>query len=128
MTFLLDVNLLLAAIIESHPHHAAAGQWLAGKPVALCPLSELGFLRISTNTRVFNLTMETATAALEAFRVERRTAFIPDDVSASVLKAKTSEQVTDSYLAELADRHEMRLATFDSRIAHAAAEVISAKP
>jgi predicted nucleic acid-binding protein len=38
--------------------------------------------------------------------------------------AHKSEAVTDSYLAELAARRGMKLATLDTGIAHAAVEVI----
>ena len=48
--YLLDVNVLLAVIWADHPQHANAFSWVSGKSVLLCPLSELGFLRISTNT------------------------------------------------------------------------------
>jgi predicted nucleic acid-binding protein len=46
--YLLDVNVLLAAMWANHPQHAKAFAWLSGKNVELCPLAELGFLRVST--------------------------------------------------------------------------------
>ena len=51
MKHLLDVNVLLAAIWQRHPDFAKADAWLPGRKVATCALSELGFLRISTNKR-----------------------------------------------------------------------------
>src|ERR1039458_2416880 len=51
MTYLLDVNVLLAAIWNEHPHHQHAFEWIKGKNVAVCPISELGFIRISTNAK-----------------------------------------------------------------------------
>jgi predicted nucleic acid-binding protein len=48
MKHLLDVNVLLAAIWNTHPQHNRAFTWLAGKSIVLRPLTELGFLRIST--------------------------------------------------------------------------------
>lgn len=55
---LLDANLLLYAYHSSSPHHQAAKQWLEGAfssptPVALCWQTIWVFLRISTNSRVF---------------------------------------------------------------------------
>ena len=47
--YLLDVNVLLAAIWQGHAQYQEAIAWLAGKSVILCPIAELGFLRISTN-------------------------------------------------------------------------------
>ncbi len=53
-----DVNLLLYAEIDAHPLHAAARQWwedaLNGQEsIGLPPVCVFGFLRISTNRRVF---------------------------------------------------------------------------
>jgi predicted nucleic acid-binding protein len=44
MKYLLDVNVLLAAIWTQHPHHTVTFAWLAGKEVVVCPLVELGFV------------------------------------------------------------------------------------
>ena len=49
MKFLLDVNVLLAGGWGHHLRHAEAFAWLEGKKIVLCPISELGFLRISSN-------------------------------------------------------------------------------
>jgi hypothetical protein len=53
-----DVNLLLYAEIDAYPHHSAAKRWWEGvvngeRQVGLPPVSLFGFLRISTNRRVF---------------------------------------------------------------------------
>jgi len=45
--YLLDVNVLLAAIWKNQPDHTKADAWVQGKGLATCPLSELGFLRIT---------------------------------------------------------------------------------
>ena len=71
MKYLLDVNVLLAAIWANHSRHSETFTWLAGKSVAVCPLSELGFLRISTNKRVIGASMEQARSLLERFLAER---------------------------------------------------------
>ena len=125
MKYLLDVNALLAAIVEYHPQHEAANRWLRGKSLALCPISELGFLRISTQPKAYNLEMKTAKAALIDFVAKHKTDFVPADLSAVSLNAKTSEHVTDTYLADLAARHKMKLGTFDTGIKHVAVEVIA---
>ncbi len=65
--YLLDVNVLLAAIWSNHPQHAKAFAWLSRKSVLLCPLCELGFLRISTNKRVINAPMQQARNLVEKF-------------------------------------------------------------
>ncbi len=43
MTYLLDVNMLIAAIWLDHQDHSAVDAWLPGKKTATCPISELGF-------------------------------------------------------------------------------------
>ena len=82
MNHLLDVNVLLAAIWESHPHHKRAFDWLEGKSVALCPLTELGFLRISTHKKAFNYSMEQSRELLAKFATERHALRIADDLPA----------------------------------------------
>jgi hypothetical protein len=124
MKYLLDVNALLAAILAIHSRHQVADTWLRKKLLATCPLSELGFLRISTNPKAYNLSMAIARQALEAFVKAHKVEFVPADLPAIESGARKSEAVTDSYLAELAARRGMKLATLDTTIAHTAVEVI----
>ena len=124
MKHLLDVNVLLAAIWDNHPQHARAFAWLEDKEVLLCPLSELGFLRISTNKKAINAPMDKARELLAKFTTERNAAQIPDDLVPLDSHPEKSEEVTDLYLADLAAKHGARLGTFDQGIKHAAAEVI----
>jgi uncharacterized protein len=124
MKYLLDVNALLAAILAIHSRHQVADTWLRRKSLATCPLSELGFLRVSTNPKAYNLPMAIARQALEAFVKAHKVEFIPADLPAIKAGAQKSEAVTDSYLAELAARRGMKLATLDTDIGHAAVEVI----
>jgi len=122
---LLDVNVLLAAIWANHPQHARAFAWLAGKTVLLCPLCELGFLRVSTNKKAINAPMAQARTLLAQFATDRKAERIADDLPAISSQPKMSEQVTDFYLADLAARHGARLGTFDQAIKHMAADVIA---
>jgi toxin-antitoxin system PIN domain toxin len=124
MKHLLDVNLLLAAIWKNHPHNSAAFSWLKGKTVVLCPIVELGFLRISSNKSAINVPMSDARSALEQFSAERAAERIADDLPALEAKARKSEEVTDSYLAALADKHGFKLATFDKNLSHQSVELI----
>jgi toxin-antitoxin system PIN domain toxin len=123
-SYLLDVNVLLAAIWSNHPQHAKAFAWLAGKSILLCPLSELGFLRISTNKKAINAPMEQARKLLEQFVMDRKADRIADDLPALASHPKRSEQVTDLYLADLAAQHGARFGTFDQAIKHTAVDVI----
>jgi predicted nucleic acid-binding protein len=125
MTHLLDVNVLLAAIWEEHPLHTRAFKWLNGKGIALCPLAELGFIRISTHPKAsFNAPMDKTRELLKKFIAERKTGRIADDLPALESKAKKTDDVTDYYLADLATKHGFKLATLDGKIAHPAAELI----
>jgi toxin-antitoxin system PIN domain toxin len=121
---LLDVNVLLAAIWANHPQHAKAFAWLSGKSVILCPLSELGFLRISTNKKVINAPMAKARELLNQFATDRKAARIAADLQALDSHPGKSEQVTDHYLADLAASHGIRLATLDQNLSHSCVDVI----
>ena len=125
MKHLLDINVLLAAIWAHHSRHAEVFRWVEDKQLVLCPLAELGFLRISTHRKAMGIPMEKARQALQTFRAERRPDWIAADLPALDSKAGTSEQVTDHYLADLAARHGHKLATLDEGIAHPAAEHVA---
>lgn len=124
MKYLLDVNVLLAAAWAGHPQYAAADAWLRGKSVVVCPLAELGFLRISTHKKAIAAPMANARKALERLLSETKATRIADDLPALESLAETSDQVTDQYLAALAGRHGCKLATLDAGIRHAAVELI----
>ena len=125
--FLLDVNALLAAVWAHHSRHLEAFAWLQGKHVVLCPIAELGFLRISSNKKAINVEMSKARHALAQFCSERNVERIHDDLEPMSSHPKTSEEVTDLYLADLAQKHGFRLATFDDALIHPAVQNISSR-
>ena len=125
MKHLLDVNVLLASVWANHSRHKEAFVSLEGKNIVLCPLTELGFLRISTNKKVIAAPMGKARELLETFVTERNAERISDDLPALESHPKRSEDVTDHYLANLAVLHGLKLATFDEEIIHPAVEVIA---
>jgi predicted nucleic acid-binding protein len=125
MKRLLDVNVLLAAIWEEHFHHALVFSWLHQKELVLCPLSELGFLRISTDPRIFKVPMANARSSLVQFCQERNVERIFDDLAPLQSNPLVSCGVTDHYLADLAAKHGMKLATLDRGISHPAVELIA---
>ena len=118
------MNLLLAAIWANHPHHAKVFAWLAGKSVILCPLSELGFLRISTNKKAVNAPMAQARDLLNRFATDRKAVRIAADLEPLDSHPGKSEEVTDQYLADLAALHGIRLATLDQSLTHASVDMI----
>ncbi len=123
MRHLLDINVLLAVAWVQHPGHARAVAWLQGKQTVLCPLSELGFLRISTQPK-FGATMEQARSALKKLAEERSADWVADDLPALDSRAAGTKQVMDCYLCDLAAKHGLKLATLDTGITHPAADII----
>ena len=125
MKYLLDVNLLLAAIWSSHQQHAKADAWLRGKQLATCPITDLGFLRISTHPRAFNSDMRSARMLLEKFAEAHAVEFLPAALPVLQSLPANSDAVTDMYLAELAAANRMKLATLDGGIRHKAVELLA---
>jgi predicted nucleic acid-binding protein len=125
MRYLLDVNFLLAAMIKTNAGHTQTFAWLAGKQVVLCPITELGFLRVGSHKKAYGLPMEGLRKSLEQFAAERKADRIADDLPAlDSRRARTAEEVTDHYLADLAAKHGLKLATFDGRIKHPSVELV----
>jgi predicted nucleic acid-binding protein len=123
VTYLLDTNLLIQAIWSNHSRHTVTTDWLRGKSLAVCPLTELGFIRVSTG--VLKAPMPQTRGLLAAFLKERKISRIPDDLPALDSQPKTSAAVTDSYLADLAQKHGLKLATSDEGIQHPAVVTVS---
>jgi toxin-antitoxin system PIN domain toxin len=70
---LLDVNALVALAWDSHVHHAAMRTWFAanaGRGWATCPITESGFVRVSSNPKVLPspIGVDAALAVLAALR------------------------------------------------------------
>lgn len=68
--------------------------------------------------------MERARELLAKFRAERSAEMIADDLDALASHPKTSLQVTDHYLADLAAKHSLKLATLDGDLKHPSAELV----
>lgn len=124
MTYLLDISVLLAWLWDQHENHRRVLAWESGQSVATCPITELGFLRISTSPG-FGATMDQARQMLQDWLQKRQVLFVPCDARAlDGAAAPTSGKTTDFYLANLAAAHSMRWATLDERSGHPAAFVI----
>ena len=133
MSFLLDVNVLIALIDPAHVHREAAHRWFAAEgkaSFATCPITENGVLRIVGHPRYPGTTGSPAAAmpALVGLHGLPGHAFWEDSLSlvsetridASRLTA--SSQITDTYLLALASARGGRLATFDRRLVTAAVD------
>lgn len=126
MTWLLDVSVLVACLVVSHEHHQAAAAWRDEKTLALCPITELGFLRVVC---ALGFSMKDARATLAEFIQAEQPLFIPcDRRTLDGPVAGSARKTTDIYLAELAASHGWRLATLDTGIEHPAANLIGTPP
>jgi uncharacterized protein len=101
---LLDVNVLIALAWPQHVHHSLAHRWFeksGSKAWATCPLTQLAFVRISSNPKIVQTAVMPHDAALLLERIIAlpNHHFWSDDVPA------------------LARAHEGRLATLDGGIA-----------
>jgi predicted nucleic acid-binding protein len=123
MRYLLDVSTLLALLWEDHEAHSRVKRWQSLEDLAVCPITELGFLRIST--QALGADMEHARQSLAAWLDLRQPAFVPCDQRALAgQEAPTGGRTTDFYLAHLADVYGMQLATLDEKIKHNAAFLV----
>lgn len=126
MTYLLDVSRLIALLWDLHVHNDRITRWQNGVTLAVCPLTELGFLRISAQP-AFGATVAEARKILRDWKRARKPEFVLCDLdSLDRDEPTTGSRTTDFYLASLASKHGMRLATLDENIGHKTAFLIPA--
>jgi len=121
---LLDVNALVALAWDSHVHHAATRSWFAANATdgwATCPLTESGFVRVSSNPTVLPspIGVEEARRVLALMRAIGNHRFLVDDVSMTdddVPSLVGHRQVNDAHLLALARRHAVQVVTFDGGV------------
>ncbi len=88
---------------------------------ATCPVTESGFVRVSSNPKVMPhpIAVQTAIGVLAALRSIDGHVFLSDDVSltdADLPHLVGHRQVTGAHLLTLARRHQVNLVTFDAGI------------
>jgi predicted nucleic acid-binding protein len=120
VTYLLDVNALLALGHAAHVHHDRVAKWVAAlgadHVLATCSITELGFVRIAPQAR---LAPHVAAACdlLAQLRASTRPPFVrlADDLGADSLPswADTLAATTDGHLSALAEARAAQLATLD---------------
>jgi len=127
MTFLLDVNVLIALLDPTHVQHDLAHEWFAKREEqawATCPLTENAVLRIVGHARYPNSPGTPAAVAplLASLCAQAGHMFWSDDIrlldaeKIDAARLLSAAQITDSYLLALALAHEGKLATFDRRL------------
>jgi len=121
--YLLDINVLIALAWPTHVHHGGTQRWFAAHRAAgfrTCPLTQTGFVRISSNSKF----LPDAVSPLQALELLDRItsmsehSFWPDDLTlretigtGRILVGH--RQISDAYLIALAEQHGGIVATLD---------------
>lgn len=123
MSYLADVNVLVALAHGGHVFHSRVRAWYLGLGAAdrvfTCATTELGLVRALIN---LGLVPDVAAALMVLSSVKQSGKvpfeFIADDLGAEVMPAyvKTARQTTDGHLLMLAAKHGARFATLDAGI------------
>jgi uncharacterized protein len=138
LTYLLDVNVLIALAWPQHIHHEAAHRWFAqtgGKSWATCAITQLAFVRISSNPGIIADAVSPTEAAKVLLAITQLAGhtFWPQAPALDQIEEMQSlaivghRQVTDAYLLGVARHHNGRLATFDRGLRDLAAGTKTAR-
>ena len=113
MSWLLDVNLILASRWTTHPDHPAAKAWIDSVDgFYTTAITELGFVRISF-CAAYQATWDETRETLEKLHARSGHRFLVDDVDGTSSPETGSKDTTDAHLVTLAKRHGLKLATLD---------------
>jgi uncharacterized protein len=113
MSWMLDVNLILASRWTTHPDHPAVKAWLdSAGPFHTTAITELGFIRISLSPAYRAGWAETQ-ESLRKLHGRPGYRFLADDIDGTALPETGSKDTTDAHLVALARRHGLKLATLD---------------
>src|SRR6185436_67847 len=125
---LLDVNLLIAAVVENHADHERALKFVSAVDrFYTTPTTQGGFLRFLTRPWKDEQKREQppCMAIAKAFETLRdvtqwpRHSFLPDDEPFTGLSLRSMSghrQWTDAYLLRLARKHNVKLATLEKKM------------
>ena len=123
MTYLLDVNALIALGFVQHTHRGRLLSWLHATKdpsLATCSIVELGFVRVLSQTSAYAFDVASARHLLAQVKATSKwpLEFIADDQGVAGLPnwVKLPSQTTDGHLVQLAGAHGCMLATLDSGI------------
>jgi hypothetical protein len=127
MAFLLDVNVLVAMMWPAHEGHQPVQEWFrrqGQKGWATCPLTQAGFIRITSNPAFspHAVTPHEAAALLHQNLRHSSHQFWPDDISFMDAVGPIQKQlfghrqVNDAYLLGLAIHRKGKLVTLDEGV------------
>lgn len=124
MSWLLDVNALIALAYQGHVDHLRVIRWYlsvmeTNAKFGTCAITEMGFVRVSIQAG-FEKNVPDAVKTLDVLKASSRVPFAligdllgVDRLPLYVLGVK---QITDGHLLELAKEFSMQLATLDKSI------------
>jgi hypothetical protein len=116
MSWLLDVNLILASRWTTHPDHLAAKAWIDSvDKFYTTAIVELGFVRISLSG-AYRANWDETQETLEKLHGRPGHQFLADDVDGTASPETGSKDTTDAHLVTLAKRHGLKLATLDGAL------------
>jgi len=116
VSWLLDVNLVLASRWTTHAQHASVKAWLDSvEEFHTCSITELGFIRISLSV-AYNSTWNEVQESLGALHARVGHRFLADDVDGTSAPQTSSKDTTDAHLVSLSRRHDLKLATLDASL------------
>jgi uncharacterized protein len=134
--YLLDLNALISLADPDSIHYQAMQQWFdsTGKDDwGVCPLTESGFVRVTTNPKFSGSARTVAQATEILAEFSRFSGYrywqIMDSwaglTAPFATRIKGHQQVTDAYLLGMAIREEGVLVTFDASISYLAGSEFS---
>ena len=116
MSWLLDVNVILASRWTTHAGHSAAKAWIdSAELFHTCAITELGFVRISLSP-AYRATWDEVQEALRKLQARPGYRFLSDDVDGTAAPQTSSKDTTDAHLVVLAKKHGLKLATLDAAL------------
>ena len=125
-SFLVDINVWLAISYDLHVHHERASGWfetVAADQAFFCRLTQLGFLRLLTNSKLMGVDVLSQSKAWQVYDNLARDARVrflrePEGVDATLRRlTRGSHPATnvwsDAYLAAMADASGLAIVTMD---------------
>ena len=123
----LDVNILVAAHLAEHPHHSIARRWLtralSGAETVVVPDTVwVGFMRVVTNSRIFEVPSTLAAAAgfvravvwAPGYRVlSGHVEGIAPFIAMCTESDASGDLIPDAYIASIARAYGCPVASFD---------------
>jgi len=126
-----DINFWLAVTFQAHVHHPSAKAWMDTAPqqsCSFCRITQMGFLRLSTNRNVFPLdalSMNDAWQAYDDLLSDHRVVFAEEPGQLEVAWRTLTQSETsstkvwsDAYLAAFAQAADFEVVTFDKGFAN----------